>query len=351
MDDKIYHFYAMSVAGLEDLALDDMQRRLGPLQQVHTERGKAYGRIFFGYQRSPLQLLELPAVHHVFALVGQVYGVTVGRPGLNRIVEQVEKWDLRPARRLVKACGGPAGKRFQLAATVQGQHRFSRRDLDLAVGEALVRCHGLEPGRGRAALRLHVQVTGRRAFVGLRLPAQDQAAGSGRTQLIGGALAYCLGRLLGIEPEDTGIVLHGAGDLGRYWPARQIVYCGPKAVPLAPNWVRCRGDQMPLQQGCADWILGDGQGRGGDYWQGLLGECARLLAGGGVAVLVGPAAPGGAQSVEAGPWPFGIMAEIPIYLQGRSRSVLLLERLDETPPEQLLTIAADGPEQEGGNPG
>ncbi|NKB70860.1 MAG: hypothetical protein GKR89_27635 [Candidatus Latescibacteria bacterium] len=335
MDGKTYQFYAMSVAGLEDLALDDMQRRLGPLQQVHTERGKAYGRIFFTHRRSPLKLLELPCIHDVFALVGQIYNVAGGREGLRRIVEQVEKWDLQPARRLVEVCGGPGGNRFELAASVQGQHRFKRRDLDLAVGEALVRHHGLAPGSGPQALRLQVQVTGRRAFFGVRLPARRPQTTGGRPPLISGALAYCLGCLLGIEAEDTGLVLEGAGDLEQYWPARQVIYGGPRAIAQVANWIRCRPGNLPLDGTSLDWIMGDGRPQVGPYWQELLTESARVLVPGGVALIVGPAPPVGGRVVEEGSWPLGVIAEIPIYLEGRPRSILMLERW---PEEELLTI-------------
>ena len=99
MNSKIHRFYATSIGGLEDVVLDDCQNRLIGLEKVRIERGGRVGRIFFQYERSPKQLVEIHSAVGVFALLAEVFGITVGKTSIERIKTKITALNIEPVQR------------------------------------------------------------------------------------------------------------------------------------------------------------------------------------------------------------------------------------------------------------
>ena len=192
MTDKIYRYWIAVPSGLEAVALDELREHVPEVQQVDVEPGGRVGQIFFAYKRSPGRLLQLRSAVQCAGLIVQMHGVTVGRPGLEYICKRIARCDLTPVKSLAQAQSTAIDTHaFALSATLRGRYRFSAAELTTAVTAVLRDEHGLRPGKGPHLLRLHLQLTGRRALLGLRL---------GMGTAPNAAVAYCLGRLLAMQP-------------------------------------------------------------------------------------------------------------------------------------------------------
>ena len=194
-NNKIYRYWAVVAAGFEEVALEEMAQTLPGLRVDRRDKGRSQIKIFFTYERSPLRLLDLRSVQALYALIADVQGVTVGKPGMLRLVGQVTKADLRSAQRLARVFDSQRSVGVcHVNATVQGHHRFGVSDLVFRVHKALGTEFGLTIGKPDQGLLLQLQVRGRRAVMGMRLrtsrPIQHHAA------------AFCIGRILGLKPGD-----------------------------------------------------------------------------------------------------------------------------------------------------
>ena len=185
MADKIYRYWIAVPSGLEAVALDELREHAPEVQQVEVEPGGRVGQIFFTYKRSPGRLLQLRSAVQCAGLIGQMHGVTVGRPGLEYICKRIARCDLTPVKSLAQAQSAEIDTHaFALSATLRGRYRFSAAELTAAVTEVLRDKHGLRLGKGPHVLRLHLQLTGRRALLGLRL-GTGASAECGRGVLLG----------------------------------------------------------------------------------------------------------------------------------------------------------------------
>ena len=192
MADKIYRYWIAVPSGLEAVALDELREHVPEIQQVAVEPGGRVGQIFFTYKRSPGRLLQLRSAIQCAGLIVQMHGVTVGRPGLEYICKRIARCDLTPGKSLAQAQSTAIDTHaFALSATLRGRYRFSAAELTEAVAAVLRDQHGLRPGKGPHLLRLHLQLTGRRALLGLRL-----GAGAVPNE----AMIYCLARLVAMQP-------------------------------------------------------------------------------------------------------------------------------------------------------
>ena len=339
MHDKIFRFYATTIGGLEDVVLDDVRRELKSLEKVRFERGGRLGRIFFHYERSPRHLLGLNSTLGMFALVAEIFGITVGGPAIEYLARKIGALDLEPVRRLARACSAASDIcKYDLNITLQGNHRFTAHRLRRAVREVMEGQHGLVKGNG--GLSFQLQVTGKRALLGLHL--------DGRSMEV--ALTHCLARLIGVQSEDTVVALGGRPDallaLKEVQRPRLVLGLSRRRQSNSvegPGLSLARyGDPMPLSDASVNCALGVGyDGRTGVEMADLA-EIARILQPGGVAVLLVRKPREFAAYMQNANYPFGVMAGLPINLRGRRWGVLLLERLVEFhASDDLLNIEWD----------
>lgn len=319
MADKIYRYWIAVPSGLEAVALDELHEHAPEVQQVEVEPGGRVGQIFFTYKRSPRRLLALRSAMQCAGLISQMHGVTVGRPGLDYICKRIARCDLTPVKSLAQAQSAAVDPRFfALSATLRGRYRFSTAELTAAVAAVLRDEHGLHPGKGPHLLRLHLQLTGRRALLGLRL-------GTGAAP--NAAAAYCMARLVAMQPGAC--VLWARRDLGELAALKAIFQPSP-SVGILPAGSR-RGlagvvaapDRLPLAENCIDYAFGFAAGD----CAALLAELARVLQAGGIAVV--QVADFDRFILEAEAEPLAILADLEIHERGRAYRLVVLERLAE----------------------
>lgn len=340
---RLFDFYATTIPGLEPVVADELVERLPGIEAVRVQRGRRQGRVSFSYQRSPRHLLEVRSARGLYALLAEIDGITVGRPGLERIAAALAGLSLTAAGRLLVALQPDAEpSSFQLNATVQGPHRFTAADLTRAVEEAFRR-GGLQRRPVATAMHLQLQVEGRRAHLGLHLP--SPAARDGEP------LAYCLGRLSGIGPEDAVLVVRG----GRRWLRELATAFGPRlllgfgdepirqpagtVIPTDPPRLLALGEHLPLHDGSMSCILG----LAGDPRLAEVREYLRCLAEGGMAALVVGDAQRLVTMLRQHQVPVSVLATLPVSLNGRDRTVFVLGQVesghqDALPDTELLQI-------------
>lgn len=341
MEDKVYRFYAAALSGFEEVVADELKASLAELSAVRLEKGKRQGRVFFTHRRSPRQLLGLQTPLSVGGVLAQVQGITVGQPGLERLLEHLGRVDLRAAQRLLNACEPDAdAASFQLSVTLQGAHRFTKSEV-VQRFQTQLRSRGLAPGQGRQLLRLQLQVEGGRALLGLQLGPNraDDCFGAGG---IGGPLVSCIGRLLpagGTTLLAIGCSADGirslAGEAGR---GAVVGLSAGWANETRDGWVAVAGDptNLPIGEGGVGVVLDAGFA---SPYLPRLRELARGVAPGGV-VAVLAAQSGPVAALLAAAEGFAVLAALPINLKGRDQVLWMLERVESGEP--LLQIDLGG---------
>jgi hypothetical protein len=338
MNSKIHRFYATSIGGLEDVVLDDCQNRLIGLEKVRIERGGRVGRIFFQYERSPKQLVEIHSAVGVFALLAEVFGITVGKTSIERIKTKITALNIEPVQRLARACGAATdGSHYDLNVTLQGHHRFTTLELRRAVQEVLEGQHGLRGGED--GLSFYLQVTGKRAIFGLRLSSRSMET----------ALACSLTYLMGMQPQDRVVGLHCRGGESKVMEEAGFAQCFIALSEMRikepeANNISVVGEvnHMPIIDAGMTYVMAYSRlGRTNLSW-GELAEVARVIEPGGVVGLVVQAPRQWVAGLQEANLPFDIMAGVPINLKGRRCGLLLLERIEEFDAQiDLLDIEWD----------
>ena len=79
--EKVYDFFVTTPGGLDVFATKEL-RSLKGVRNLRVHRRRRLSRVHFRFERSPSRLLDLRTVSGVFADLGKVEGVTVGRPGI-----------------------------------------------------------------------------------------------------------------------------------------------------------------------------------------------------------------------------------------------------------------------------
>ena len=312
MADKIYRYWVAVPSGLEAVALDELHEHAPEVQQVDVEPGGRVGQIFFTYKRSPGRLLQLRSAMQLSGLVSQMHGVTVGRPGLEYICRRIARCDLTPAKSLAQVQSTDIDTRaFALSATLQGRYRFSAAELTAAVTAVLRDEHGLRPGKGPHLLRLHLQLTGRRALLGLRL-------GTGATP--GAAVAYCLGRLVAVQPGAC--VLWARRDLGELAVLEEFA---PRLLVGIRAHLIAALNHLPLVDERLDYAFS----LAGENPAAELAELARVLCAGGIAVVQVADFDYFIALLEAGDYPLEVLADLEMHERGRAYRLVVLERLED----------------------
>ncbi len=313
MADKIYRYWIAVPSGLEAVALDELREYAPEAQQIEVEPGGRVGQIFFAYRRSPGRLLRLRSAVQLAGLIGQMHGVTVGRPGLEYICKRIARCDLTPVKSLAQAQSAAVDTRaFALSATLRGRYRFSAAELIAAVTAVLRDKHGLRRGKGSHLLRLHLQLTGRRALLGLRL---------GEGAAPNAAVAYCLGRLSAMRPGAC--VLWARRDLGEL-AALQEAFAPRLLVGIRAHLIAAL-DHLPLVGARLDYAFS----LAGENPAAELAELARVLRAGGIAIVQVAHFAHFIALLEAGDYPLEVLADLEMRERGRAYRLVVLERLEE----------------------
>ena len=313
MADKIYRYWIAVPSGLEAVALDELREYAPEVQQVEVEPGGRMGQIFFTYKRRPGRLLQLRSAVQCAGLISQMHGVTVGRPGLEYICKRIARCDLTPVKSLAQAQSAAIDPHaFALSATLRGRYRFSTAELIAAVAAVLRDKHGLRPGKGPHLLRLHLQLTGRRALLGLRL---------GEGIAPNAAVAYCLARLVAMQP--------GAGVLWARRDPRELAALQEAFAPRLLVGIRAHLiaalDHLPFVGAHLDYAFSVA----GENPAAELAELARVLRAGGIAVVQVADFDHFIALLEAEDCPLEVLADLEMHERGRAYRLVVLERLEE----------------------
>ena len=313
MADKIHRYWVAVPSGLEAVALDELREHAPEIQQVDIEPGGRMGQIFFTYKRSPGRLLQLRSAVQCAGLIVQMHGVTVGRPGLEYICKRIARCDLTPVKSLAQAQSAAIDTHaFALSATLRGRYRFSAAELTEAVTAVLRDKHGLRTGKGPHLLRLHLQLTGRRALLGLRL-----GAGAAPSE----AMIYCLARLVAMQPEAC--VLWARRDPGELAALREAF--APRLLVSIRACLIAALDYLPLVGARLDYAFS----LAGENLAAELAELARVLRAGGIAVVQVADFDHFIALLEAGGYPLEVLADLKMHERGRAYRLVVLERLEE----------------------
>jgi len=177
--DRILEYQLTCIGGLEDVAVDELQAALaGRIHSLRIERGEV-GRLYFRTEASPKRLLELGCPTAIEAVAAQAHDVTVGQPGLQRVLRCLGGLPTESARRLAGACdAGVDLSRVELHVTINGAHRFGTSDVEAGAGEIL-REAGFQtyrpadrPAGGLRPLRLTIRIRRKRVLVTMQLGAR-----------------------------------------------------------------------------------------------------------------------------------------------------------------------------------
>ncbi len=330
--EKIHDFYITTVAGLENAVLESLRSQLAGATGFETESDRRNGRVFFRYTRSPAKLTTVRSALSTAGVVARFRGVTVGAPGLDRLCERLRRVDLSAARNLVRACHPETDvDRFQLACTLSGSHRFTRRDVEERVRAILAAEHALQPAGKETGLRLRLRIVGSQALFCVQVGPRRHPGGPGKG--LSEAMIASLMGLLEPGPEDVVLCLNcqkeGLEELSRAGP-RRVGALGdrtftlqgsalPGGLPVAPAH-----EALPAGSHSASCVI---DGSAGPGIRERLETFSAVLAPGGVAVIPFADLEGVVAGLRTARLPFEILAALPIYIEGSPFKCCILERL------------------------
>ena len=330
--EKIHDFSITTVAGLENAVLESLRSQLVEATGFATESDRRNGRVFFRYTRSPAKLTAVRSALSTAGVVARFRGVTVGAPGLDRLCERLRRVDLSAARNLVRACHPETDvDHYQLACTLSGSHRFTRRDVEEGVRAILAGEHGLQPAGMKAGLRLRLRIVGTRALFCVQIGPRRHPGGPDKG--LSEAMIASLMGLLQPGPEDVVLCLNcqkeGLEELSRAGPGRVVAFGDrtftlhgsvlPGAVPVASAH-----EALPIESHSASCVIDGSTGPG---IQERLETFSAVLAPGGVAVIPFADLHGVVAGLRTARLPFEILAALPIYIEGSPFKCCILERL------------------------
>ena len=320
--ESLTEFVITCIGGLEEVAAEEMRVRLGSAAAaVRPERG-AVGRVFFRYRASPRRLLELRCPTRLQAIAAQAHDVTVGRPGLERILRCLRQLPVESVQRIARACDpGVDGRRFHLEVSLRGNHRFETGELR-AGAETLLRAElGLQPGSGSGSpMRLSLQVRRRRALVSVQL-GPGRPGGDPRREGWPGPAASSVAQLLGLDDQDLLVAVPHMGRAG-VWVGRG----DGSGMALGADGLR-----LPVaDEKVAAALVVPRTGEDGPDQQ--MAELARVVVPGGVVAMLAPPSPElGARLRRAG-LPLEALASLPYHVNRKKWGLFLLERLEGRGP-------------------
>ena len=330
--EKINDFLITTVSGLENAVLEFLRSQLPGATSFATRSDRRHGRIFFRYTRSPAKLAMVRSALSTAGVVARFRGVTVGRPGLERIRERLRRTDMSAARNLVRACHPEARvDRFQLSCTLSGSHRFRRKDVEEQVRAILAGDHGLQPAGKESGLRLRLRIDGPQALFCVQIGPRRHPGGPARG--VSEAMIASLMALLEPGPEDVALCLNcqdaGLEELSRAGPGMVVAFgdvtpgLPAKAIP-GVRAVAADSRALPFGAHSASYVI-DGSTRPAILDR-LLAYSSALTPGG-VVVIPFADLQGVMTGLRTAQLPFEILAVLPIYIEGRPFRCCILERL------------------------
>ena len=315
---SLTEFVITCIGGLEEVAVEEMRVRLGSAASaVRPERG-AVGRVFFRYRASPRRLLELRCPTRLQAIAAQAHDVTVGGPGLERVLRCLRQLPLESVQRIARACDpGVDGRRFHLEVSLRGNHRFETGELR-AGAEALLRSElGLQPGTGSGSpMRLSLQVRRRRALVSVQL-GPGRPGGDPRREGWPGPAASSVARLLDLDDRDLLVAVPHKGRAGA-WVGRG----DGSGLALGAD-----GRRLPVADETAAAALVVPRA-GADGLEEQMAEPSRVVAPGGVVAMLAPPGPELGTRLRRSGLPLEALASLPYHVNRKKWGLFLLERLE-----------------------
>ena len=327
--DKILHYQLTSIGGLEDVVADELKELLGSrVQALRIERGEV-GRLYFRTEASPPRLQQLQCPTAIEAIALQAHDVTVGQPGLQRILQVIGKLPVQTMRRLACACDDDiVPERLQLRVTSSGAHRFSAEDVERGALPILQR-QGFELGvpkpesgpesRPGRALRMAVRVQGKRVLVAVHLGPR-RPMGDPQTEGWAGPAEHSVRRLLDL---DADLVVGGIPAA----PGRPLGFALHQAG--AENILRTASTEaeLPLRTGALPVLLMV-PGAASDVAAVQLQEAVRAVTPGGIVAVLTRQPELFVPLLRDLGLPLEVMASLPYYVRRRRCALFLLERLE-----------------------
>lgn len=318
MADRILHYQLTSIGGLEDILADELKDLLGNrVQALRIERGEV-GRLYFRTEASPRRLLQLQCPTAIEAIAQQAHDVTVGQPGLQRILQVLGKLPVQTMRRLARACDDDiVPEHLQLRVTSSGAHRFSAEDVERGALPILQQ-QGFRLGLP-SALRLAVRVQGKRVLAAVHLGPR-RPMGDPQTEGWAGPAEHNIRRLLDL---DANLVVGGIPAAAGHPPGFTLHQAGANTILRTAS----TETELPLRTGALPVLLVV-PGQGSEVTAVQLREAVRAVTSGGiVAVLVRQPELFAPLLRDLG-LPLEVMASLPFYVRRRRCALFLLERLE-----------------------
>jgi 23S rRNA G2445 N2-methylase RlmL len=232
-------FFARMTAGLEQLAWRDIER-----QTRARLAGFGHRRVDFAFEGAPELLLGLRSVDDVYVQAARLTGLDRTRASLARLTQKIDPAALIPA---LDACAAVRpisyAPTYRVTASHLGRRNYSRYDVEGAVEAALVgnlpwRFVPNEAEEREPELDLRVLLEDDWALLGLRLGAAPLHRRAYKVASLPGSLkppvAYCMSLLA--EPAPDAVVLDlacGAGTI--------LV----EVAAIATSGIICGGDSEP----------------------------------------------------------------------------------------------------------
>jgi len=163
-------YYATAVGGLEPIVRDEIVARLPGATINAVLSPDEWGRTYFTYVGPPSDALALRSVENVFAAIGQCEGLPAEESALATVRAFAASCDQSEALTAHAAIHGPrADPSFRCTSKRTGQHVYGSMDIMRAAGAGVQDRYGWRVDLEGYDYDIHVDVTGDRLTVGLRL--------------------------------------------------------------------------------------------------------------------------------------------------------------------------------------
>lgn len=199
-------YYTLVVPGLERVAWKEIRAKLEDVELIAEEDG----RLIFGYDGDPRDLLYLRSVENAYVFIRHIKGVTRSRNSLGEVFKRVKNADVQPAMALHKQAHHIKGKKgltFRVITAKQGRHNFRRVDLQQAAETALVEQYGWKIRRQNPTLEFRINLEEDEALFGLRLTDETTSQKIYKIAHLPASLkpsvAYCMVLLSEPSPVDV----------------------------------------------------------------------------------------------------------------------------------------------------
>jgi hypothetical protein len=318
---RILEYQLSCIGGLEDVAIDELQADLGGrIHALRVERGEV-GRLFFRTEASPRRLLELGCPTAIEALAAQAHDVTVGQPGLLRVLRCLRTLPIDAVQRLARACDSDIDlSRVELRVTMSGAHRFAVKDVEHGA-QPILQEAGLRTDRdasGTRPLRLTVRIRGKRVLATLQL-GRRRPTGDPRREGWTGPAENSVRRLLDLD-ADLPVVSFPA-------PGVRSGFTVAASSMAGPGRFVAQSEQLPVASGSLPVLLSVPRLEHNNIAQ-QLQEAVRAVSPGGVLGLLVRRGEVLVSLLRSLGLPLEVMATVPFYLRRRRYALFLLERLE-----------------------